>query len=238
MSTDLTIVAIDGPAGAGKSTVARIVAGRLGLCFLDTGAMYRAVTWMALQRGIDAKDRPRLEALAAELVLDFDQNGRIRIDGQPGEPMIRRPEVEAQVSDVSMHAGLREHIVARQRELALRWRGAVAEGRDTTTAVFPDATFKFFLHASPEVRARRRALQLGSPEREGEILAAIVERDRKDKQRAVSPLTEAPDAQRIESEGPDATEVAERIVQLVLARRPHLGPRANPCGNPEQRDGS
>jgi CMP/dCMP kinase len=238
MPPDMTIVAIDGPAGAGKSTVARIVAGRLGLCFLDTGAMYRALTWVAIQRGIDPKDRARLEALAGQLELDFDRNGRIRIDGQPGEPMIRRPEVEAQVSDVSMHPGLRERIVARQRELAMRWRGAVAEGRDTTTAVFPDATFKFFLHASPEIRARRRALQLGSPEREGEILAAILERDRKDKQRPVSPLTEAPDAQRIEADGPDASEVAERIVGLVLARRPELAPRANPCGNPEPADGA
>lgn len=234
MQSELTIVAIDGPAGAGKSTVARLVAGRLGLCFLDTGAMYRALTFVALERGIPAHDRARLEALAGEIELDFDDKGRIRIDGRPGEPMIRRQEVEDAVSDVSLHPGLRQRVVERQRELARRWRGAVAEGRDTTTTVFPDAEFKFYLHASPEIRARRRAQQLGTPEREGEILARILERDLKDRQRAVSPLTEAPDAVRIEADTPDADAVAMQIVAWVRARRPNLAPRAEPCGGPER----
>ncbi|MHC4376444.1 MAG: (d)CMP kinase, partial [Planctomycetota bacterium] len=141
------IIAIDGPAGAGKSTVARIVAGRLGLFFLDTGAMYRAITLAALEAGVDLADAEACEQLARELALDFDPLGRILIAGRPGEPEIRSDRVTSNVSQLSAHAGVREAVVGQQRQIAERHGGAVAEGRDTTTVVFPETPHKFFLRA-------------------------------------------------------------------------------------------
>lgn len=212
------IIAMDGPAGAGKSTVARRVAQELGLVFLDTGAMYRAVTLIVLERGIHPSDAERCTQVTRELTLDFDPDGSIRIDGRPGEPDIRSRTVTLNVSAVSAHPGVREAVVERQRAIAAEAPGIVAEGRDTTTVVFPEADHKFFLKASREERARRRALQDGEPDRYGEILADIVRRDQLDTTRAHSPLLQAPDAVLIECDDLGVEAVVERVLDAVRAR--------------------
>ena len=209
------IVAIDGPAGAGKSTVARRVAEELGLRFLDTGAMYRAVTLVVLERGLHPSDGDACATVARELVLDFDAEGDIRIGDEPGEPHIRSRTVTLNVSAVSAHPGVREAIVARQRELARRLDGVVAEGRDTTTVVFPEADFKFYLSASPEERARRRAVQEGRPDDTLEILADIRRRDRLDETRAHSPLVQAPGALPIGGDGLGVEDVVAQVLAAV-----------------------
>lgn len=213
------IIALDGPAGAGKSTVARALARELGFFFLDTGAMYRAVTLTVLARGLDPADEEACATVAHELALDFDRAGRIRIDGRPGEPAIRSPEVTRAVSAVSAHARVREAVVARQRELARSAQGVVAEGRDTTTVVFPRATHKFYLSASVEERARRRARQDSALARLPEIRAELERRDALDSNRAHSPLRAAEDAQRVETDGLDVHEVVARILALVREGR-------------------
>jgi cytidylate kinase len=211
------IIAIDGPAGAGKSTVAREVARALGLAYLDTGAMYRAVTLAALERGIDPADGEACGRLARELSLTFDEDGRIRIDGRPGEPDIRSAEVSRSVSAVSAHPAVRRAVVSAQRALAAR-QSLVAEGRDTTTVVFPLADHKFFLTASESERARRRARELGEEHRLGAVREEIERRDRLDSTRAYSPLTRAPDAELVETDGLGVAEVVERILELVRGR--------------------
>jgi cytidylate kinase len=213
------IIAIDGPAGAGKSTVAQEVARALGLAFLDTGAMYRAVTLVVLERGIHPSDGEACAAVARELVLDFDSSGRIRIDGEQGEPDIRSRTVTLNVSAVSAHEGVREAVVAVQRAIASSHAaGVVAEGRDTTTIVFPEADHKFFLQASVEERARRRGLQEGGEDL-SEIRADIERRDRLDTTRAHSPLVKAPDAVEIDAGERTAAEVVSEILELVRAPR-------------------
>lgn len=211
------IIALDGPAGVGKSSVARALARALDFFFLDTGAMYRAVTLVALERGVAPGDGAACGALARELRLGFDGQGRILIDGRAGEPAIRGSDVTAHVSEVSAHGPVREAIVAEQRALAARSRGVVAEGRDTTTVVFPDATFKFYLDASPAERARRRARQERALERVAEIQADLERRDRHDSSRAHSPLRAAEDAIRIETDGLDQDAVVARILAHVRA---------------------
>ncbi len=213
------IIAVDGPAAAGKSTIARRVARELGLTYLDTGAMYRAVTLAVLRHGDSPADGEACGAVARGLALDFDERGRIRIDGVPGEPAIRGPEVTREVSHVSAHPEVRAAIVAEQRALAARSAGVVAEGRDTTTVVFPRADHKFFLDASPRERARRRALDLGEPGRAAEIQAELERRDRLDSERAHSPLFQAPDAVRIDTDGLSIEQVVERILAEVRGRR-------------------
>jgi len=206
------IIALDGPAGAGKSTVARRVAEELGLSFLDTGAMYRAVTLTVLEGGLHPSDAEACARVAREVELDFDGEGHVLVGGRSGEPDIRSRTVTLNVSAVSAHPGVRDAIVARQRELAGRLDGVVAEGRDTTTVVFPEADFKFYLHASPEERARRRAAQEGRPEDLRVILADIQRRDRLDETRAHSPLVQAHDAIEIDADRLDV----EQVVALVL----------------------
>jgi cytidylate kinase len=213
------ILAIDGPAGAGKSTVAKLIARALGLRFLDTGAMYRAVTLEVLRRRLDPASEEDCGRVARELRLAFDAQGSILIDGVPGEPAIRSTEVTAAVSTVSAHAAVRESVVAVQRELGRRWRGLVAEGRDTTTVVFPHADLKFFLTASPTVRARRRAAEIGAPEREPEIRADIERRDHLDSTRKVAPLKRAPDAIVVDTDPYDARGVADAILAHVKRAR-------------------
>ena len=212
------IIAIDGPAGAGKSTVAQAVARELGLSFLDTGAMYRAVTLVVLQRGLDPADETACSAVAAEVHLDFDREGRILVDGQPGEPDVRSETVTRTVSAVSAHFGVREAVVARQRELcsqAPEDGGMVVEGRDTTTVVFPDATFKFFLEASASERARRRAAQTGREDEAEVIQRDIARRDRLDTTRAHAPLRKAEDARVIDTDRISVDEVVQKIVDVV-----------------------
>jgi cytidylate kinase len=209
------IIAIDGPAGAGKSSVARVVARALALPFLDTGAMYRAVTLAVLARGVAPEDAAGCERVARSLALEFDPEGRIQIDGRPGEPDIRGSEVTRAVSRVAAHPGVRAAIVAEQRALAARSPGVVAEGRDTTTVVFPGADHKFYLFASAAERARRRAAQERSPERLQEILREIEQRDRLDSSREHSPLRQAPDAHFLDSDGLALEQVVERVLAIV-----------------------
>lgn len=209
------IIAIDGPAGAGKSTVARRVARELGLVFLDTGAMYRAVTWCVLQQGLDPRGEADCARVAQTAVLTFDDDDHILIDGRAGEPHIRSREVTANVSAVSAHAAVRAAVVREQQAVAERRGGLVAEGRDTTTVVFPRAEHKFFLIASSAERARRRATELGQPERVGEIQREIEARDHTDSTRAHSPLVRAPDAILIDTDGLDAEGVATSILGHV-----------------------
>ncbi len=212
------IIAIDGPAGAGKSTVARRVARDLGLVFLDTGAMYRAVTWCVLQQGLDPDSEQLCARVAHTTLLTFDDNGHILIDGRAGEPQIRSREVTANVSAVSAHAAVRASVVREQQAVAERRGGLVAEGRDTTTVVFPRAEHKFFLIASSAERARRRAKELGQPERVLEIQREIEARDLTDSTRAHSPLVRAPDATLIDTDGMDAEAVALRILEHVRSK--------------------
>ncbi len=213
------ILAIDGPAGAGKSTVAKALARELGLTFLDTGAMYRAVTLVVLEQRVDPHDELASAAVARAARLDFDADGAIRIDGRPGEPAIRSQAVNEAVSHVSAHPAVRRVIVPMQREEARRRGGIVAEGRDVGSVVFPAADFKFYLDASPEVRATRRAREIGQPELYPQILLEMRERDRLDTTRADSPLVRADDAFAIDSDRLDADGVVREMLGRVRARR-------------------
>ena len=213
------IVAIDGPAGAGKSTVARAVARRLGVGHLDTGAMYRALTWLALERGVDpaAGDELVVLARANPAVLEpAAEGGRVWIAAEDATEAIRRPEVTARVSEVSAHLGVREAMVAAQRAL-LREGDWVCEGRDIGTVVAPDAAVKVFLTASPEERARRRAVQIGADVQT--VLAEQTIRDERDTTRAHSPLEAAPDAVELDTTGLTLDDVIARVAALVEQAR-------------------
>lgn len=212
------IIAIDGPAGVGKSTVARSVARALGLTFLDTGAMYRAVTLEALRRGIDPGEAGGCTELARSLALAFDDEGRIQIDGKPGEPDVRSTEVSRAVSEVSAHPGVRAVIVDLQRAMGEAWGGLVAEGRDTTTVVFPHATHKFFLKASSEERARRRARELGRTDVDA-VREAMERRDHLDSTRDASPLRQAPDAFVVDTGGRPSEDVVREVLEVIEAGR-------------------
>ena len=199
----MTVVAIDGPAGAGKSTVARAVAERLGFTYLDSGAMYRAVALAVLRGG----GEPAAVARAAEVEL----SARVRLDGEDVTAAIRDPRVSEAASRVAADADVREAVVAKQRELlaAGDW---VAEGRDIGTVVAPEAGLKVFLTAEPQERARRRAAQLGTdPET---VLADQTLRDQRDAEREHSPLRAAPDAEVLDTTGLSLDEVVERVVAL------------------------
>lgn len=212
------IVAIDGPAGAGKSTVARSVAAALGLRFLDTGAMYRAVTKVVLDRGIDPNDGPACGDVAAGLVLAFDADGRILINGDPGEPAIRAQDVTGAVSAVSAHPEVRRAVVPLQRMEGERGHGIVAEGRDIGTVVFPDADHKFFLTASSRERARRRAAQDGREDEVAALQAEIERRDELDTTRADSPLKQASDAIAVDTDRLDLAGVVQRVLEAIRQR--------------------
>ena len=217
------IIAIDGPAASGKSTAARSLANRLGLTFLDTGAMYRAVTLVLLDRGIPPDDEFACQSVAGSIRLDFDSAGKILIGGMPGEPGIRGPEVTRHVSAVSAHSGVRRAMVRLQRSIADRavkaGGGIVAEGRDTTSVVFPTADLKIFLVASPRVRAERRAREEGFPERADEYEKDLKRRDDFDSSRADSPLTETDDAVRIDTDALTPAAVLDAITDLARAKR-------------------
>ncbi|MCU0246067.1 MAG: (d)CMP kinase [Bryobacter sp.] len=214
------IVAIDGPAGAGKSTIARTVAARLGCVYIDTGAMYRAVALWALRRGTDWSDMHRLEQLAAESDIALTSDGRILLNGEDVSEAIRNPDVSQGASKVAVVAGVRRAMVAKQRAIA-EGQSVVMEGRDIGTVVFPEAQVKVYLDASPETRARRRALELaakGLPANEQEIAAEMRQRDARDSSRADSPLRQAPDATYLDSSGLSVDEVVEAILAVVRAR--------------------
>jgi CMP/dCMP kinase len=220
------VVAIDGPAGSGKSTVARGVARALGLVMLDTGAMYRAATLAALERGVDLADADAVAAAArqAEIVVgeaggesageDADDDD-VRLDGRDVTAEIRGPAVTAAVSMVSAHAGVREVMVARQRDWAERHRGGVVEGRDIGTVVFPDAVIKVFLVASDDERARRRQRDEEAAARltgVGEVREDLARRDALDAARVASPLKPADDALVIDTTGRSVDDVVAEIV--------------------------
>jgi len=209
------VIALDGPAGAGKSTVARAVAAALGFTYLDSGAMYRCVALAARERGVDPDDAERAGELARSLRIELD-GGRVVLDDRDVSAAIREPAVTEASSRVSVHAGVREAMVARQREMIASGR-YVAEGRDIGTVVSPDSPLKVFLTASEEERARRRALETGDdPEA---VLAAQRERDRRDETRELSALRPAEDAVEIDTTGLTLDQVVERVVALARERK-------------------
>ena len=208
------VIAIDGPAGAGKSSVARDVAAALGFTYLDSGAMYRCVALAALERGADFDDPEALGRLAGGLVIDFEAE-RVELDGREVSVAIRKPSVTEAASRVSVHPAVREAMVARQRAMIAAGR-YVAEGRDIGTVVSPDAPLKVFLTASAAERARRRATQSG--EDEAAVLAAQLERDERDVSREHSALRAAEDAVEIDTTGLSLDEVVARVVALARER--------------------
>ena len=208
------VIAIDGPAGAGKSTVGRAVAARLGLEYLDTGAMYRAVTFAALRRGIDPADVDDVAALASAVEMTLDGPSVI-VDGVDATVEIRGREVTAAVSAVAANGRVRSELVRRQRAWVAAHGGGVVEGRDIGSVVFPDATLKLFVTASPRVRAERRVAEIGGDV--ADVEASIIERDRKDSTRAESPLTETSDAVTVDTSGLSIDEVVERVLELIPA---------------------
>lgn len=210
--TGTMVIAIDGPAGAGKSTVGRAVAARLGLDYLDTGAMYRAVTFAALRRGIDPADADDVASLADGVEMTLDGSS-VMVDGVDATVEIRGREVTAAVSAVAANARVRSELVRRQRAWVAAHGGGVVEGRDIGSVVFPDATLKLFVTASPRVRAERRVAEIGGDV--ADVEASIIERDRKDSTRADSPLTETSDAVTVDTTGLSIDEVVERVLGLM-----------------------
>jgi CMP/dCMP kinase len=209
-----TVVAIDGPAGAGKSTVGRAVAARLGLEYLDTGAMYRAVTFAALRRGIDPADDEDVAALAGTIDMTLEGSS-VTVDGVDATVEIRGREVTAAVSAVAANGRVRSELVRRQRSWVDAHGGGVVEGRDIGSVVFPNATLKLYVTASPRVRAERRVAEIGGDV--AEVEASIIERDRKDSTRAESPLLESSDAVVVDTTGLSIDQVVERILELMPA---------------------
>jgi CMP/dCMP kinase len=222
------IVAIDGPAGAGKSTVARLLADVLGFVLVDTGAMYRAVALAAQRAGVDWSDADPVGTLARSLVartaLGFDRDPergiRVRLDGADVTDAIRAPDIGMGASTVSAHKAVRDALLEMQRQ-AGRGGGVVLEGRDIGTVVFPDADVKFFLTARPEVRARRRFDELvakGSRATFEQTLEDVRRRDEQDTTRAVAPLRQAPDATLVDSSEIGVDEAVTRMAERVRAR--------------------
>jgi len=211
-------VAIDGPAGAGKTTIAREVARRLGLKYIDTGAMYRAVAWKSLTMGVPVSDQGAIADLAGRMEIDFPAGdaSRVLVDGGDVSQAIRTPEVTRLSSPVSAISGVRRHLVARQKQLA-SGGGVVMEGRDIGSVVLPDAEVKVFLTASVQERARRRCAEMKAAGMVADVESVkreIEERDDRDSTRADSPLTRVPDAVEVETDGLAVDEVVQRILAL------------------------
>jgi len=208
------VIAIDGPAGAGKSTVARGVSRALAITYLDSGAMYRTVALAALREGADPDDPGQLGELAGRIRIDL-HDGRVLLDGEDVTDAIRTPEVSAVASRVSVHPRVREAMVAQQRTL-IEGGDYVAEGRDIGTVVSPDSPLKIFLTASDEERARRRAAESG--EDVEAVLAAQSARDARDRDREHGALRPADDSVELDTTGLDVGEVVERVVELARER--------------------
>jgi cytidylate kinase len=207
------VIAIDGPAGAGKTTVARALAARLGLDYLDTGAMYRGVTFAALRRGIDPDDVDPVGDLVQDLELEVDDTV-VRVDGDDATLEIRGPEVTRAVSSVAANPRVRAELRRRQVEWATRHGGGVIEGRDIGSVVFPDADLKLYLTAASEVRARRRHKEVADLDYD-EVAAGIAERDARDRGRDTGPLVEASDAVIIDTTDRDIDEIVDEILGLL-----------------------
>jgi CMP/dCMP kinase len=218
----MTVVAIDGPVGSGKSTVARLVATNLGYLYLDTGAMYRAVGLLATEAGVDLGDEAAVAGIAEGAALSFDAAGRLHAGDRDVSGLIRSLEMGSAASVVSALPAVRRLLVERQRELGT---GAdiVMEGRDIGTNVFPGAEVKVYLTARPEVRAARRAAELrakGDDVDDAEVLRALLERDRRDSGREVAPLRMAADAVEIDTSALTLDEVVDMVVDVVAEKVP------------------
>jgi CMP/dCMP kinase len=213
------VVAIDGPAGAGKSTIARRLADRLAFTYIDTGAMYRALALWALRQNIDPNDMLRMEQLAIAAQIELAP-GSIALNGEDVTAALRTPEVSAGASKAAVIPGVRRAMAAKQRAIGERV-SVVMEGRDIGTVVFPDADVKIFLDAQPQERVRRRlreARERGEEISEGALGAQMRERDERDSKRAEAPLTQAPDATYVDSTGLTVEEVEESVLKIVRSR--------------------
>ena len=209
------ILALDGPAGAGKSTVARLVGESLGLTVLDTGAMYRAITIACTARAVDLNDARACAEVGRDCVLELRDDGQVLLDGRDVTAEVRTPHVTSTVSTISAHREVREIMVAHQREWARHHGSGVVEGRDIGTVVFPEAPLKIFLVASPDERARRRSLDEVAAGRTVDLTALIADierRDRADSQRIESPLRPAADAIMVDTTGRSIDDVVAEIV--------------------------
>jgi cytidylate kinase len=224
------IIAIDGPSGAGKGTVAKAVAAHLGYPHVDTGAMYRAVAWKALQEGLPLEDESALGAMAERVVIEAT-DGVIRIDGYDVARAIRTPEIDRAAAAAARLPRVRAALVMRQRRLGESGR-VVMEGRDVGTVIFPQAEVKIFLDATPEERARRRANDPAhTGGREGSLTSVASEleaRDTIDRTRSASPLTVAPDATCIDTTGLSIQEVVARVLKTIEAATPGTVPGTSP----------
>jgi CMP/dCMP kinase len=207
------VIAVDGPSGSGKSSVSREVARRLELEYLDTGAMYRAVTFAALRRGIDPADTEVVGRIVSDMDLSVGPDG-VRVDGVDATIEIRGPEVSRAVSIVAANPTVRREMVRRQRDWVASRGGGVLEGRDIGTVVFPDAELKVYLTADPEVRARRRSQEVADLDYET-VAADLAHRDALDQGREVSPLAEAPDAFLLDTTGMTVEEIIDVIATTV-----------------------
>lgn len=209
---DLKIIAIDGPAGSGKSTVGRRMAEALDLDYLDTGAMYRAVTYAVLAQGIDPADHRPVAAVAREISIDLDVDGTVVVDGKNVTGIIRGPDVSAVVSIVAANQDVRAELVARQREWARKRGGGVLEGRDIGTVVFPDASLKVYLTASTQARAARRARDENTTDEQA-VAADLSRRDMLDSQRRHDPLKQAEGALVLDTSDLTIDEVVARLIE-------------------------
>ena len=216
MSERIFRIAIDGPSGAGKSTIAKAVAKRLGIDYIDTGAMYRAIGLKMLSRGLAMEDSQALLDMLAETEIDF-AGGRVILDGQAVDSLIRTPEVSKAASDCSALAPLRSKLVELQRKMG-KTKSVIMDGRDIGTNVLTDAEYKYFLTASPEERALRRYKEMQEKGQESDydkVLAQIIERDHNDSTRALNPLRKAEDAEEIDSTHMTIDQVVDYICSQV-----------------------
>jgi len=211
MDADLMIIAIDGPAGAGKSTVAKALAAALDVEYLDTGAMYRAVTWAVLDRGVPLDDPVAVASIATQIHIDLAPDGSVVVDGIDVTTAIRNPEVSAKVSEVAAVPEVRTEMVGQQREWARKRGGGVLDGRDIGTAVFPNARLKVYLTASASARAARRALEKNTEDRKA-VQADMARRDAYDSTRSHDPLRQASDAYLVDTSAMTVDEVIAVIV--------------------------
>jgi len=209
------VIAIDGPAGAGKSTIARRLAARLGYTYVDSGAMYRAVALWAMRQNVGLVDMHKLSQLAQAAEIDLRPDGRVLLNGEDVTESIRSPNVSAGASQVAAVPAVRRALVAKQRDFGER-NNVVMEGRDIGTVVFPEAKLKIYLDASSGERVRRRTEETHGDS--VEIARQVAERDRRDQTRADSPLAQAPDAIYLDSTQLSPTQVEEEILKLLRAR--------------------